>query len=110
MALNPYIPPEHETKREYAKLKPKWVPKSKKKPKQKPLRPDVSPSQIQFRVWSYRAWVDEVTTVTGQVKALTAAAAGFSAGQAACKTYSIQDLVRLEVWDAEAEIPSTGAD
>lgn len=108
MALNPYIvEAEPKPKRESVKLKPKWKPKHKER--LKPPRPVVGDCKIRFLVWGYSAKVDEVTTVTGRVKGLTAASAAFAAGQEASKLNEGADVQRLEVWleDAETQVPSS---
>lgn len=110
MGLNPYLPNEPK-KREYAKLKPKWVPKSKKVDKQEvaALKASVSSCKLDFKVWGYSAKLDEVTTVSGYVKGLTAASAAFSAGTEASKLNEGAEVQRLEVWleDAETEVSAS---
>lgn len=101
MALNPYIPSEPQ-KREYNKLKPKWVPNQTKSIISKPL-PEIDRSKIKFHVWKYEAKLPGNVSVEGKVKGLTIASAAFAAGQEVMKTYKVEDVGELTVRYADAE-------
>lgn len=105
MGLNPYSPSKPEKPREYAKLKPKWVPKQKKLQKHEveALKASVSNCKFDFNIYGYEARLDEVTTVTGYVKGLTIASAAFSAGIDASKQNEGAEVIGLNVWLEDAE-------
>ena len=96
MALNPYIPSEPQKKREYGKLKPKWVPNQTKSIISKPL-PEIDRSKIKFHRWKYVAKLPGDVSIEGEVKGLTIASAAFAAGQEVMKTYKVEDVDELTV-------------
>ena len=81
MPLNPYDTGSYsKPKREYAKLKPKWVPKHEEpKIQKKPLR------------------LADQTSIDGYVKGITIASAAFAAGRELMRVYGTNDVDVLTV-------------
>ena len=99
MPLNPYDTGGYsKPKREYAKLKPKWVPKHEEpKIPKKPLRPMVDTESIKQDVWKWEAKLADQTSIDGYVKGITIASAAFAAGRELMRVYGTNDVDVLTV-------------
>lgn len=102
MPLNPYD--TGKPKREYAKLKPKWVPKHEEpKIQKKPLRPMVDADSVKRDVWKWEAELADQTSIDGYVKGVTIASAAFAAGRDLMRVYGTNDVDVLTVRHPNAE-------
>ena len=99
MPLNPYDTGSYsKPKREYAKLKPKWVPKYEEpKIPKKPLRPMVDAESVKRDVWKWEAKLADQTSIDGYVKGITIASAAFAAGRELMRVYGTNDVDVLTV-------------
>ena len=99
MPLNPYDTGSYsKPKREYAKLKPKWVPKHEEpKIQKKPLRPMVDAESVKRDVWKWEARLADQTSIDGYVKGITIASAAFAAGRELMRVYGTNDVDVLTV-------------
>ena len=105
MPLNPYdIGSYSKPKREYAKLKPKWVPKHEEpKIQKKPLRPMVDADSVKRDVWKWEAKLADQTSIDGYVKGITIASAAFAAGRELMRVYGTNDVDVLTVRHPNAD-------